>query len=682
MPLNRAIKNSFVIIFQPYHKAPRKGAFFCEQNMAAELITLPFRPVINTRGVLEPGALLDVFQAGTTTRISVFSDSDLSAALSNPVVANSSGVFPSVYWDNVQAVRVRVRESDGTVLGDADPYFSDGLSSTDISFIQSGTGATTRTVQAKLRDTVSPMDFGAVGNGTTDDRTALLNALQSGKPVDGFGLTYAISDELLPSSFKGLSNCNLKWSSTGAMATQKALLFIRDLSDWFIENCEFDMGTVENTGSADDSSRNGLRITTTSPNVTFNERVRIQNNRFKGFGNGTRLSVRSCRNVIVTGNIVTGSQVTFSPDPTNDCQNGIDITQCINAVVSDNTVRSMQTRLSGNLQKRYSRGILVAETRDSTISNNVVSFVDQGIDFSGAWDAVTNTNGNVGLSITGNEVSDVYTWGIKLANVARDCTVTGNTVRRFGLGGFVFSGSSVAIADATKNTQRVRVTGNIAADATGEFSSNCRGFWITQQAASTGYPRGVVLSGNTVSNTGGGAHLLRGFENEVAYDGSSLFLNELLPCNRATGFADVADVGFVAWRVQLTGSAAQSIPNSTVTAVTWEAEAMDGWAGHAANSADITIAVSARYRVSYGLRWASNGTGFRTSRVNADGALMNGTERAVTAISGTVTAMGATTEVNLNAGQVLRIVVEQTSGGALNLEKTDSVFIVERIGEV
>jgi hypothetical protein len=144
--------------------------------MAAELITLPFRPVINTRGVLEPGALLDVFQAGTTTRISVFSDSDLSAALSNPVVANSSGVFPSVYWDNVQAVRVRVRESDGTVLGDADPYYSDGLSSTELSFLQSGTGAQTRTVQAKLRDTASLKDFGATGDGTTDDTAAVTAA--------------------------------------------------------------------------------------------------------------------------------------------------------------------------------------------------------------------------------------------------------------------------------------------------------------------------------------------------------------------------------------------------------------------------------------------------------------------------------------------------------------------------
>lgn len=132
--------------------------------MAAELITLPFRPVINTRGVLEPGALLDVFQSGTTTRVSVFADADLSAPLTNPVVADAAGVFPTVYFDNSAAVRVRVRQANGSVLGDADPYYSDGLSSTDLSFLQSGTGAVTRTVQSKLRDIVSRSDFGTLAN--------------------------------------------------------------------------------------------------------------------------------------------------------------------------------------------------------------------------------------------------------------------------------------------------------------------------------------------------------------------------------------------------------------------------------------------------------------------------------------------------------------------------------------
>jgi hypothetical protein len=45
-----------------------------------------------------------------------------------------------------------------------------------VGFTQSGTGAVARTTQAKLRDTVSLKDFGAVGDGTTDDTAAVTAA--------------------------------------------------------------------------------------------------------------------------------------------------------------------------------------------------------------------------------------------------------------------------------------------------------------------------------------------------------------------------------------------------------------------------------------------------------------------------------------------------------------------------
>ena len=47
-------------------------------------------------------------------------------------------------------------------------------------FRQAGTGATARTVDAKLKDTVSVKDFGAVGDGTTDDSATIQLALNSG----------------------------------------------------------------------------------------------------------------------------------------------------------------------------------------------------------------------------------------------------------------------------------------------------------------------------------------------------------------------------------------------------------------------------------------------------------------------------------------------------------------------
>lgn len=93
-----------------------------------------------------------------------------------------------------------------TVQGAINEIVSDLAASSGsslVGFLQAGTSATARTAQAKLRDVVSVKDFGAVGDGVTDDTTFLQAAITAaeGKTLLLPKGTYIVSNTLtLPSN--------------------------------------------------------------------------------------------------------------------------------------------------------------------------------------------------------------------------------------------------------------------------------------------------------------------------------------------------------------------------------------------------------------------------------------------------------------------------------------------------
>ena len=145
----------------------------------------------NTGAVLTGGKLY-TYLAGTTTPTVTYTTSAASTPWSNPIVLDSAGRVSGSgeIWLTVGVnYKFILRDSNDVLIGTYDNV--PGQFNTDASLVTytpAGTGAVTTTVQAKLRQYVSVMDFGAVGNGTTDDTAAIqaaINAVVAGGAGDG-----------------------------------------------------------------------------------------------------------------------------------------------------------------------------------------------------------------------------------------------------------------------------------------------------------------------------------------------------------------------------------------------------------------------------------------------------------------------------------------------------------------
>ena len=96
------------------------------------------------------------------------------ATATTPLTADNSTNIATTAWVRAQNYGAINNITDANVSATA------GIVSSKLAFTQSGTGATSRTVETKLRDVVSVKDFGAVGDNSTNDTTAVNNALATG----------------------------------------------------------------------------------------------------------------------------------------------------------------------------------------------------------------------------------------------------------------------------------------------------------------------------------------------------------------------------------------------------------------------------------------------------------------------------------------------------------------------
>ena len=544
---------------------------------------------------------------------------------------------------------------------------------------------------------VSPIAYGAVGDGTTDDRAAVLSALQSGKIVDGGGLTYAIGGIMQPSSFVGLRNANfIQLSPTTASV---ATLWIYNLSNWFIDNCFFNMGSTQNTGANDDSSKSALRVT--NADGSYNQNFRITGVTVTGNGNGSRIQVRQSKRFVLGNCLVRDCVAAYTPDPTNDIMNGFDISDCANFTVANCNAYNLQCVLASVATYRYTRGFVFTEVRDCAITGCNSTNNDQCYDFSGAVISGTTPayyEGNRRFTLSGCTANNAGSWGFKFANVTHDGLVTGCIANNSASGGFVISAPSASTTNVTYATGNIDIVGCKVVNCLGTGGAGAgfaQGFRVMAGNVAYGtapntfdtYPRGVrfrsceVIDNQTVPTTDKGfaTDVTKILPTTTGYNTN--LASTSVSCSVGPGVTTpFTNIGPSLCYV--TGSAVQSIPNNAFTALNWDTNQIDNQGLHStsANTDKIYVKEAGTYRVSAQLYFASNATGVRIARIDKNGSALNRTTVSVPVNSASVAStMHSSVLATAIPGDYFSVEVYQNSGGALDHANNEANFMVQKV---
>ena len=349
-------------------------------------------------------------------------------------------------------------------LANLDANFVAVGSSANVSFITAGTGANATTVQAKLRTMISVKDFGATGDGSTDDTTAINNALvaASGNSLYFPAGTYicttlsVYSNTALIGAGAGATMIKAKSSLGGsaALLTTAATGY----SNISLDGITFDGNNLQSRTA--ELVGFGIVADVTVKNCVF------QNVGYIGLAFG------GCTRIVVANNRFynTGATAVSSEGGPALWMGLNGSTACYDGVIQGNEFHDL------NWSGMYPM------CNNLSIVGNIIHTVKEGGIF------LNNTVNYV--SISGNTIIGVTKKYISSSGIEAGCnylSITGNTISSV-------DSDCISITD----TQRTTISGNTLAECRADSTSfpTASGIGIISTNSSPNQPQYISISGN------------------------------------------------------------------------------------------------------------------------------------------------------------------------------------------
>lgn len=272
--------------------------------------------------------------------------------------------------------------------------------------------------------------FGARGDGVSDDTEALMQALDSGLPIDGGGRSYGVRGALEAGSrFKGLFRCTLRQLEAN---DHLQTLSIRGAGGFRLADVQVLRGPQNDDALIQrDMQRNaGIWIQDSSG-------FRLERVGVSGGGIGTGLVVMQCQSFSVVDCTANGIHYRLRERPKDDMLQGIWLNRCMGFDLTRPKVWDLGGHDDQGFSRDNNRAICLSGSSNYKIVDLDVSQCGQGLD-------VTGREGDHDVEIIGGHAADCFSWGFKFANSAFRVHLSGALAERCGLGGFTASGASEA----------------------------------------------------------------------------------------------------------------------------------------------------------------------------------------------------------------------------------------------